>query len=58
MKKVIAIGVNGFTYRPIKNRTLNKREKLELALDVIDFKRAYNLNKLNEKNDFAQRRNK
>jgi len=47
MKKVIAIGVNGFTYRPIKNRTLNKREKLELALDVTNFKRAYNLNKLN-----------
>lgn len=48
MRKTIAIGINGFVYRPLIQRKPSDREKREVRREIIEFKRAWNLKLLNE----------
>ena len=52
MKTKIAVGLNGFVYRAIKQKELSKSEKRDLRLDILEHKRALNLELLNKGGNF------
>jgi len=45
----IAVKVNGWVYTPIKAVEYSKEERKVLSMEMINFKRAWELNKLNKK---------
>jgi len=50
--KMIIQKVNGFTYRRVSGKTLNKKEKLDLRMEIIEIRRAIEINKLNSRKAF------
>ena len=49
MKRTIMTGKNGFVYRALSDvKPLNEKQKRDLRLDILEHKRALNLELLNK----------
>lgn len=48
MKKLVIVSVNSFTYKAINTKPLDKLEKRDLQMEILELKSKINLKELNK----------